>query len=129
MQLEHMGFGTMNGADGRPFKTRDGGTVKLIDLLDEAEQSAYALVKGKNPDLDEAELRQLASEVGISAVTYAYLSKPRTSEYRFYLELVLSFEGNPASYMLFAYTLVDTVFRKLCQAIMEITGLVSPDAG
>ncbi|WP_445939481.1 arginine--tRNA ligase, partial [Pseudomonas sp.] len=68
MQLEHMGFGTMNGADGRPFKTRDGGTVKLVDLLDEAEERAYTLVKGKNPELDEAELRQIARAVGIGAV-------------------------------------------------------------
>src|SRR5690606_19803784 len=79
MELEHMGFGTMNGADGRPFKTRDGGTVKLIDLLDEAEQRAYALVKSKNPELDEAELRTIARAVGIGAVKYADLSKHRTS--------------------------------------------------
>ncbi|MCM2321233.1 MAG: arginine--tRNA ligase, partial [Pseudomonas sp.] len=83
MDLEHMGFGTMNGADGRPFKTRDGGTVKLIDLLDEAEQRAYALVKGKNPELDEAELRSIARAVGIGAVKYADLSKHRTSDYSF----------------------------------------------
>ncbi|HCP53783.1 MAG TPA: arginine--tRNA ligase, partial [Pseudomonas sp.] len=78
MQLEHMGFGTMNGADGRPFKTRDGGTVKLIDLLDEAEERAYNLVKGKNPDLAEEQLREIASAVGIGAVKYADLSKHRT---------------------------------------------------
>ncbi|WP_054998537.1 arginine--tRNA ligase, partial [Pseudomonas viridiflava] len=64
MQLEHMGFGTMNGADGRPFKTRDGGTVKLIDLLDEAEERAYTLVKEKNPEVAEAELRSIAKAVG-----------------------------------------------------------------
>ncbi|OYT94681.1 MAG: arginine--tRNA ligase, partial [Pseudomonas sp. PGPPP3] len=68
MQLEHMGFGTMNGADGRPFKTRDGGTVKLVDLINEAEERAYSLVKSKNPELDEAELRQIANAVGVSAV-------------------------------------------------------------
>ncbi|RMP58754.1 Arginine--tRNA ligase, partial [Pseudomonas syringae pv. atrofaciens] len=74
---EHMGFGTMNGADGRPFKTRDGGTVKLIDLLDEAEERAYTLVKEKNPEVAEAELRSIAKAVGISAVKYADLSKHR----------------------------------------------------
>src|SRR5690606_3995323 len=96
MQLEHMGFGTMNGADGRPFKTRDGGTVKLIDLLNEAEERAYALVKGKNPQLDEQSLRHIARAVGIGAVKYADLSKHRSSDYRFNFELMLSFEGNTA---------------------------------
>jgi arginyl-tRNA synthetase len=122
MALEHMGFGTMNGADGRPFKTRDGGTVKLVDLLDEAEQRAYALVKGKNPDLDEAELRTIARAVGIGAVKYADLSKHRTSDYSFNFELMLSFEGNTAPYLLYAYTRVASVFRKLGKGIDEVGG-------
>ena len=122
MEMEHMGFGTMNGADGRPFKTRDGGTVKLVDLLDEAEERAYALVKGKNPELDEAELRQIARAVGIGAVKYADLSKHRTSDYRFNFELMLSFEGNTAPYLLYAYTRVASVFRKLGKGFDEIGG-------
>lgn len=128
MDLEHMGFGTMNGADGRPFKTRDGGTVKLIDLLDEAEQRAYALVKAKNPELDETELRQIARAVGIGAVKYADLSKHRTSDYSFNFELMLSFEGNTAPYLLYAYTRVASVFRKLGKGIEEIGGQISLQA-
>ena len=128
MDLEHMGFGTMNGADGRPFKTRDGGTVKLVDLLDEAEQRAYALVKAKNPELDEAELRQIAQAVGIGAVKYADLSKHRTSDYSFNFELMLSFEGNTAPYLLYAYTRVASVFRKLGKGIEEIGGQISLQA-
>ena len=124
MELEHMGFGTMNGADGRPFKTRDGGTVKLIDLLDEAESRAYELVKAKNPELDEAELRQIARAVGIGAVKYADLSKHRTSDYSFNFELMLSFEGNSAPYLLFAYTRVASIFRKLGKDIEEIGGRI-----
>lgn len=124
MDLEHMGFGTMNGADGRPFKTRDGGTVKLIDLLDEAEQRAYALVKAKNPELPEAELRQIAQAVGIGAVKYADLSKHRTSDYSFNFELMLSFEGNTAPYLLYAYTRVASVFRKLGKGLSEIGGQI-----
>ena len=112
MQLEHMGFGTMNGADGRPFKTRDGGTVKLIDLLDEAEQRAYQLVKQKNPELNEDELQKVAHSVGIGAVKYADLSKHRSSDYSFNFEQMLSFEGNTAPYLLYAYTRVASVFRK-----------------
>lgn len=122
MQLEHMGFGTMNGADGRPFKTRDGGTVKLVDLLDEAEQRAYSLVKGKNPDLQETELRQIARAVGIGAVKYADLSKHRTSDYSFNFEQMLSFEGNTAPYLLYAYTRVASVFRKLGTSMDTLAG-------
>ncbi|HHJ4328411.1 TPA: arginine--tRNA ligase, partial [Klebsiella pneumoniae] len=128
MQLEHMGFGTMNGADGRPFKTRDGGTVKLIDLLDEAEQRAYALVREKNPQLDEAELRQIARAVGIGAVKYADLSKHRSSDYRFNFELMLSFEGNTAPYLLYAYTRVTSLFRKLGQGSEALDGQIRLDS-
>ena len=128
MQLEHMGFGTMNGADGRPFKTRDGGTVKLVDLLDEAEQRAYSLVKGKNPDLDETELRQIARAVGIGAVKYADLSKHRTSDYSFNFEQMLSFEGNTAPYLLYAYTRVASVFRKLGTGMDGLTGEIQLQA-
>jgi arginyl-tRNA synthetase len=128
MQLEHMGFGTMNGADGRPFKTRDGGTVKLVDLLDEAEERAYTLVKGKNPELDETELRQIARAVGIGAVKYAGLSKHRASDYRFNFELMLSFEGNTAPYLLYAYTRAASVLRKLGKGVEQIEGSINLQA-
>ena len=124
MKPEHMGFGTMNGADGRPFKTRDGGTVKLIDLLDEAEQRAYALVKEKNPDLEESRLREIARVVGIGAVKYADLSKHRTSDYSFNFDLMLNFEGNTAPYLLYAYTRVAGVFRKLGKSYGETEGRI-----
>lgn len=112
MELEHMGFGTMNGPDGRPFKTRDGGTVKLADLITEAEERAYTLVKEKNPELAEDELKQIAHAVGVGAVKYADLSKSRISDYCFNFEQMLSFEGNTAPYLLYAYTRVASVFRK-----------------
>ncbi|KTB85498.1 arginine--tRNA ligase [Pseudomonas syringae] len=124
MQLEHMGFGTMNGADGRPFKTRDGGTVKLIDLLDEAEERAYTLVREKNPEVAEAELRSIAKAVGISAVKYADLSKHRASDYSFNFDQMLSFEGNTAPYLLYAYTRVAGVFRKLGSAFDASKGQI-----
>jgi len=124
MQTEHMGFGTMNGADGRPFKTRDGGTVKLIDLLTEAKERAYALVKEKNPELPEDELRAIAKVVGIGAVKYADLSKHRTSDYSFNFDLMLNFEGNTAPYLLYAYTRVAGVFRKLGKDFSEVEGQI-----
>lgn len=123
MQLEHMGFGTMNGADGRPFKTRDGGTVKLIDLLDEAEQRARALVQQKNPQLDSAELDRIARAVGIGAVKYADLSKHRSSDYSFNFEQMLSFEGNTAPYLMYAYTRVASIFRKQQRDMHDCSGL------
>jgi arginyl-tRNA synthetase len=115
-----MGFGTMNGADGRPFKTRDGGTVKLVDLLDEAEERAYQLVKERNAGraergeapFSEDELRHIGRVVGIASVKYADLSKHRTSDYSFNFEQMLSFEGNTAPYLLYAYTRVASVLRK-----------------
>ncbi|MBH3436372.1 arginine--tRNA ligase [Pseudomonas citronellolis] len=128
MDLEHMGFGTMNGADGKPFKTRDGGTVKLIDLLDEAEERAYTLVKAKNPELGEDELRHIAHAVGIGAVKYADLSKHRTSDYSFNFEQMLSFEGNTAPYLLYAYTRVASIFRKLGKGYDEVGGKIVLEA-
>ena len=129
-KLEHMGFGTMNGPDGRPFKTRDGGTVKLVDLLDEAEQRAFALVQEKNPQLDEDELRTIARSVGIGAVKYADLSKNRSSDYIFNFEQMLSFEGNTAPYLLYAYTRVASVFRKAERDMASVSGdfLLNEDA-
>ena len=112
MKLEHIGFGVMMGDDGKPFKTRSGGTVKLIELLDEAEERAYALVSEKNPDLSEAEKREIAVTVGIGAVKYADLSKNRMSDYIFNWDTMLAFEGNTAPYLQYAYTRVQSVFRK-----------------
>ncbi|WP_394129320.1 arginine--tRNA ligase [Shewanella maritima] len=112
MTLEHTGFGTMNGEDGRPFKTRSGGVVKLVDLLDEANVRALELVRSKNPDMDEATLTEIARVVGISAVKYADLSKNRASDYIFSFEQMLSFEGNTAPYLLYAYTRVAGIFKR-----------------
>ena len=128
MEMEHMGFGTMNGADGRPFKTRDGGTVKLVDLLNEAKERAYTLVKEKNPELAEDELRAIAKVVGIGAVKYADLSKHRTSDYSFNFDLMLNFEGNTAPYLLYAYTRVAGVFRKLGKGFEEVQGQIVLEA-
>lgn len=112
VQLQHIGFGTMMGEDGKPFKTRSGGTVKLIELLDEAEERAFQLVSEKNPDLDDAARRRVALAVGIGAVKYADLSKNRNSDYIFNWDQMLAFEGNTAPYLQYAYTRVASLFRK-----------------
>jgi len=110
--LEHEMFGMMLGKDGKPFKTRSGGTVKLTDLLDEAMERARTLVGAKNPDMPADELEALAKAVGIGAVKYADLSKSRTTDYIFDWDNMLAFEGNTAPYMQYAYTRVLSVFRK-----------------
>jgi arginyl-tRNA synthetase len=113
--LEHAAFGTMLGPDGRPFKTRSGDTVKLKDLIDEAEQRAAATVSAKNPDLPEALRGQIAHAVGVGAVKYADLSKDRTSDYTFEWERMLSFDGNTAPYLQNAYVRVHGIFRKAAE--------------
>ncbi len=112
VSLEHLPFGTMMGEDGKPFKTRTGGTVKLIELLDEAEQRAFQLVSEKNPDLPEAQRREIAHAVGIGAVKYADLSKNRTSDYVFNWDTMLALDGNTAPYLQYAYTRIRSIFRR-----------------
>jgi arginyl-tRNA synthetase len=118
-RLDHLPFGNMLGKDGTPFKTREGGVVRLEELLDEAEVRAYALVGEKSPDLPEAERRQIARVVGIGAIKFADLSKNRTSDYVFDWDQMLSFEGNTAPYLQYAYSRIRSVFRR---------GDVQPDA-
>ncbi len=112
ISLEHISYGTMMGKDGKPFKTRSGDTVKLTDLLDEATERAQTLVSSKNPDLDVAEKRAIAEAVGIASVKYADLSKNRTSDYVFDWDSMLSFEGNTAPYLMYAYARIKTLLGK-----------------
>ncbi|SUA36599.1 arginyl-tRNA synthetase [Neisseria zoodegmatis] len=112
VQAEFIGFGTMMGKDGKPFKTRSGDTVKLVDLLNEAVERATELVKSKNDELAENEAEAIGRTVGIGAVKYADLSKNRASDYVFDWDNMLSFEGNTAPYLQYAYTRVQSVFRK-----------------
>ncbi len=110
--LEHHSFGTMLGKDGKPFKTRTGGTVKLADLLTEATERAEKLIAEKDPDLSETEKAEVAKKVGIGAIKYADLCKTRTNDYMFNWESMLSFEGNTAPYLQYAYTRIQSIFRK-----------------
>ncbi|UYZ85126.1 arginine--tRNA ligase [Entomomonas sp. E2T0] len=128
LDLEHMGFGTMNGEDGKPFKTRDGGVVKLIDLLNDAEQKAYDLAKQLNPDISEQECKQIAHSIGIGAVKYADLSKHRTSDYTFSFDNMLSLVGNTAPYLLYAYTRTAGVLRTANKTIEQLTGKIVLEA-
>jgi len=110
--LEHHAFGAMLGQDGKPFKTRDGGTVKLSKLLDEAIERAEKLIAEKDPDLSAEERKIVAKKLGIGAVKYADLSITRTNDYVFNWENMLSFEGNTSPYLQYAYARIHSIFRK-----------------
>ncbi|MBV8465203.1 MAG: arginine--tRNA ligase, partial [Burkholderiales bacterium] len=110
--FEHIGHGTVMGPDGKPLKTKSGDSVKLSSLLDEAVERAFVLVSEKNPDHDEATRQQIAAVVGIGALKYADLSKNRNTDYIFDWDTMLSFEGNAAPYLQYAYTRVRSIFRK-----------------
>ena len=112
MNLEHFNFGMMLGKDNKPFKTRSGDTVKLTDLLDEAVERAEKLIRDKNTELSAVELQQVVEAVAIGAVKYADLSKNRTTDYVFDWDNMLSFEGNTAPYMQYAYTRISSIFSR-----------------
>lgn len=111
VKLEHIAFGTMMGKDGKPFKTREGGTVKLIELLDEAVAKAKETINDRE-SYSEEELERLAKIIGIGAVKYADLSINRESNYIFNWDKMLSFEGNTSLYMQYAYARIQSIFRK-----------------
>ncbi len=112
VKLAHVWFGSILGPDGKPFKTRSGDTVKLADLLDEAEERARQVVAEKNPELSEAERREIARVVGLGAVKYADLLPNRQSDYVFSWDKMLALNGNTAPYLQYAYTRVRSIFRK-----------------
>ncbi|MBL4821393.1 MAG: arginine--tRNA ligase [Gammaproteobacteria bacterium] len=126
-KLEHIAYGTMMGKDGRPFKTRSGDTIKLVDLLDEASRRAFVLVSDKNPDLDNALRQKIAETVGIGAVKYADLSKNRTSDYIFDWDSMLSFEGNTAPYLLYAYARIKSILRKQEDTSVSSSNIIITD--
>ncbi len=110
-KCEHIAFGVMLGQDGKPFKTRSGGTIKLNELLDEAEKRALSLLKERNCTVDD--LTNLAKKLGIAAIKYADLAKNRLSNYQFDFDKMLAFEGNTANYLLYALVRIKSLLRKV----------------
>jgi len=116
---DHCPFGMMMGNDGKPFKTRTGGTIKLAELLDEAVARASDLIKEKNPEINDEDLAEISKKVGIGAVKFADLSKNRTSDYIFSWKTMLSFEGATAPYLQYAYSRIQSIFRKAAVAQVQ----------
>jgi len=112
VKLAHVWFGSILGDDGKPFKTRSGDTVKLADLLDEAAERAFKVVTEKNPELPEAQCREIARVVGLGAIKYADLLPNRQSDYVFSWDKMLALQGNTAPYLQYAYARIRSIFKK-----------------
>jgi arginyl-tRNA synthetase len=112
VKLAHVWFGSILGDDGKPFKTRSGETVRLSELLDEAEERAFKVVSEKSPELPDPQRREIARIVGIGAVKYADLLSNRQSDYVFSWDKLLALNGNTAPYLQYAYARIRSIFRK-----------------
>ncbi|MEQ8936471.1 MAG: arginine--tRNA ligase, partial [Amphiplicatus sp.] len=130
-RLEHLGFGTMNGPDGKPFKTRAGGVLKLRDLIDMVETKARERLAegGFAEGYGAEELADIARKVGVSALKFADLSNPRTTDYIFDLDRFMAFEGKTGPYLLYASVRVRSVLRRAREAGAGEPGAISLGAG
>jgi arginyl-tRNA synthetase len=120
IEVTHVAFGTVLGPDGRPFKTRSGDTVKLMELLDAAVDKARASVAEKTHELTDDELARIAEQAGIGAVKYADLSTSRTKDYVFDVDRMVSFNGNTGVYLQYAHTRICSILRKAGDADSEV---------
>jgi len=117
VRLDHVWFGAILGEDGKPFKTREGGTIRLTDLLNEAEERGYKVAKAKQDEKGDAtfsddELREIGRIIGLGAIKYADLMPNRQSDYKFSWDKMLALAGNTAPYLLYAYTRTQSLARK-----------------
>jgi len=113
VQVEHIGFGLVLGADGKKFKTRSGDTEKLIDLLIEGIDAARLVLEEKMPNSSKEEIEHLAKVIGIDAIKYSDLSTNRIKDYIFSYEKMLRFDGNTAVFLLYAYVRINGIKRKI----------------
>ena len=112
VEAVHVAFGTVLGPDGRPFKTRAGGTVRLMHLIDEAVDSARRTVAEREPDLPPTELDRIAEQAGVGAVKYADLSTSRVKDYTFDIARMVSLTGNTSVYLQYAHARIRSILRK-----------------
>ena len=128
--LEHLGFGTMNGADGKPFKTRAGGVLKLRDLIDQAtEKARERLHEAKlGDDLPAEEFEDIAHKVAVAALKFSDLSNNRTTSYVFDLDRFMSFEGKTGPYLLYQAVRVKSLLRKAAEQGVALAPIVIEEA-
>ena len=129
MKLVHIGFGTMNGKDGKPFKTRDGGVMRLSNLLNEVEDEMYNKIVNNHPVDDDEEARRNAKIVGLAALKYGDLSNQATKDYIFDIEKFTSFEGNTGPYLLYSIVRIKSILNKYAAAGKSAEGKVILPSG
>ena len=117
---QHLAFGVIKGRDGKPLKTRDGGVVKLMDLLQEAQKRAVIMLEGRQDDLLQSERAKIVQAVAIGAIKYADLSKDRTKDYVFDWDEMLNLQGNTAPYLQYAYARVRSLFARAEQDFSQV---------
>ncbi|MET8910185.1 arginine--tRNA ligase [Micromonospora sp. NPDC004551] len=122
-RAEHVGFGSILGPDGRMLRSRAGGSVKLVGLLEEAVARATALARERNPELGEAEAAEVGRAVGIGAIKYADLSSDRHKDYVLDWERMLALDGNTAPYLQYAYSRIRSIFRRAGVAARPEAGI------
>lgn len=111
VKLTFLGFGTMNGKDGKPFKTRDGGVMRLEDLISQIDQAVYEKMQ-ENRDLSQEEAAEIVKKVGLAALKYGDLSNQASKDYIFDLERFTSFEGNTGPYILYTIVRIKSILKK-----------------
>lgn len=127
--LEFVGFGTMNGKDGKPFKTRDGGVLRLEYLLRDVTDAVYEKSCG-NDGLTEEELRDVASKVGLAAIKYGDLSNQPSKDYIFDLNRFIAFEGNTGPYIMYSMVRIKSIMKKFQESFPEAKlGTILPPEG
>ena len=122
-RAEHVAFGSVLGADRKMFRTRAGGSIRLVDLLDEAVERSGRVVAEKAPGLSPAERAAVSEAVGIGAVKYADLSNDRVKDYVFDWDRMLDFQGNTAPYLQYAHARVRSIFRRAEAEGVDVDGL------
>ena len=120
--LRFLGFGTMNGKDGKPFKTRDGGVMRLEMLISDINQAVYEKIQ-ENREIDETEARRTSEIVGLSALKYGDLSNQASKDYVFDLERFASFEGNTGPYILYTIVRIKSILKKYEEAGKSLSNL------
>ena len=130
VQLEHLGFGMMNGKDGRPFKTRAGGVMKLKDLIQMLEDKALERMGEVNVarDYDDDEKQQIARMVGVAALKFGDLSNQPTTDYIFDLDRFASFEGKTGPYLLYAAVRIKSILRRAAEEKLEAGAIIAPES-
>ena len=129
-RLEHIGFGTMNGPDGKPFKTREGGVVRLADVIEMVTTAARQRIEEAHlaNEYPEEERDRIARQVGVAALKFGDLINNRSSDYVFDLDRFCSFEGKTGPYLQYASVRIKSILRKASEAGLESGAIIQPTA-